>query len=97
VTVPAPPSSSAAHLHDHRSCALAADDPEITSPNNCQVLPSCHYGSVGSFTKAAEMMPVDFSGPAGGITSPTDLDTLLRMNRLAVSLARMSTGQKAVA
>jgi hypothetical protein len=39
-----------------------------------------HCGSVGSFTKAAEMMPVDFSGPAGRITSPTDLGTLLRMS-----------------
>jgi hypothetical protein len=67
------------------------------SPNNCQVLSSCHCGSVGSFTKAAEMMPVDFSGPAGRITSPTELDTLLRMNLLQVSLARVSTGQKAVA
>ena len=61
------------------------------------VLPSCHCGSVGSFTKAAEMMPVDFSGPAGRITSPTELDTLLRINRLPVSLARVNTGQKAVA
>ena len=34
------------------------------------VLPSCHCGSVGSFTKAAEMMPVDFSGPAGRVAQP---------------------------
>ena len=27
VTAPAPPSSSAAQVHDHRSCALAADAP----------------------------------------------------------------------